>query len=186
MPDSGLQSSRVQGILDLLAKLRVEHPGQKVATSSQSSKFLDIIAKALKRQKDGVAEIQCLRFDGTLNAAERLTARFAFRKSQDAESIMIMTAGAGGAGMSLTAASVVIQCEPWWVARTEWQAWARVRRPGQDREVAIYIFKESNSSVDAYIVDARDSEAEVVEEYIDKLRLVDEAELDIPNIIPDW
>lgn len=49
----------------------------------------------------------------------------------------------------------------------------------------IYVFEASNSLVDTYIVNARDSKAEVVEDYMDKLRLVDEAELDVSNITPD-
>lgn len=45
----------------------------------------------------------------------------------------------------------------------------------QDKEVTIHIFEASNSLVDTYIAIARDTKAEIVQDFMERLRLVDEA-----------
>lgn len=186
MPDDELQSSRVVTILELVQRLQEEHPGEKIAIFSRYLKFLDIVAEALRRLNDEGADIQCLRFDGTMDGSERMTSRFTFRKSQSAQTIILITAGAGGAGMNLTSASIVVQCEPWWVASEEWQAWFRVYRPGQTHEVSIFTIEACNSLVDVHIASSRDSKAEVIEEFMEKLRYTDEEDIEIPEIAPHW
>ena len=43
------------------------------------------------------------------------------RTSEAELTVMLITAGAGGAGLNIDSASVVIQARPWWVATEEWQ-----------------------------------------------------------------
>ena len=62
---------------------------------------------------------------------------------------LLITAGAGGVGLNLTAASVVIQCEIWWKANTELQTLCRVYRQGQQQVVDAIRLDGMNSSIDA-------------------------------------
>jgi DNA repair protein RAD5 len=50
---------------------------------------------------------------------------------------MLITAGSGGAGLTLTAASHVILCEPWWRDSDEQQAIGRAYRLGQKLPVHV-------------------------------------------------
>jgi len=186
MSPNELYSSRVRKIIELIQSFPQTHPGQKIAIFSRYLKLLDIIAEALERLGKKDNGIQCLRFDGTMDASARISSRYMFRRSQSPTTVMLITAGAGGAGMNLNSASIVIQAEPWWVATEEWQAWFRVRRPGQEREVSIYVLEGSNSLVDIHIAQARDSKAEVIGEFMNHLRLLDEEELIIPHITRHW
>jgi SNF2 family DNA or RNA helicase len=45
---------------------------------------------------------------------------------------------AGGVGINLTAADIVIHTDPWWNPMTEDQATDRVHRIGQRRQVMVY------------------------------------------------
>jgi SNF2 family DNA or RNA helicase len=125
------------------------------------------------------------RFDGQLGPVRREITRFMFSKAdEDDFSIMLVTAGAGGAGINLSAASIVIQCEVWWNMNDERQAWFRLRRPEQGKEVVIYRLFAENSLVDYHIQMVRDAKAEVIDKFMEKLRREDDEEPEIPLIVP--
>lgn len=59
--------------------------------------------------------IVCPEFNGEMNATERTVARHRLRASEADLPVMLIMTKAGGAGLNLDSASVVIRAEPWWV-----------------------------------------------------------------------
>jgi len=59
-------------------------------------------------------------------------------KADDNQKPLLITSGAGGLGLKITAASVLVQMEPWFNKNVEMQAWARCVRHGQTRLVKVY------------------------------------------------
>ena len=179
-----LFSSRVKECFDLLNSLRRSHPGQKVAIFSKYLRFLDLITEALRRKRPNDSLV--LLFFGELDPTERVVRKWKFAQADGnaRQVIMPITAGAGGAGMNLTSASVVIQAEPWWTYSEQQQAWFRTYRTGQDKDVTVYVLEADNSMVDLHIAATRDTKAEAVGKFMAELRRPDEQMPDIPGIAP--
>lgn len=75
---------------------------------SQYLKFLDIIQEGLKHE----CNAECLRYDGTVKPALRKIIETRFADPANSKPLLI-TAGADGVELNITAASVVIQTEIW-------------------------------------------------------------------------
>ncbi|KAG7395137.1 DNA helicase rad5 [Phytophthora boehmeriae] len=132
------ESAKLQQLLrDLKAiKLENEHsesPDQKrkVVVFSQWTSMLDMVSLLLKR--NGFSH--CV-FNGSLQqeARERVLTRF--EKDPTVE-VLVISLKAGGVGLNLTCASVVILLDPWWNPGVEEQAIDRVHRLGQTRDVLV-------------------------------------------------
>lgn len=59
-----------------------------------------------------------------------------------------LTAGAGGVGLNISTASIVIQLEVWWNRNAEKQAYFRAHRQGQRKNVKVFQLLARNSSID--------------------------------------
>ncbi|CAO3632965.1 unnamed protein product [Cunninghamella blakesleeana] len=119
--------------------------GQKTVVFSQFTRFLDLIGVDLKMNN-----ISYVRFDGTLNQAQREDTLSKFKKGNkddgdDNIMVMLISLRAGGVGLNLTCANQVIMMDPWWNFAVESQAIDRVHRLGQLNEVVVtrFIIKDS-------------------------------------------
>ena len=52
--------------------------------------------------------------------------------------VFLISLKAGGTGLNLTGADVVIHCDPWWNLAAQNQATDRAHRIGQEKEVTVY------------------------------------------------
>lgn len=59
--------------------------------------------------------------------------------------VLLISLKAGGVGLNLTCASVIIMTDPWWNFAVEDQAMDRVHRLGQLRDVEVYRLIVRNS-----------------------------------------
>jgi SNF2 family DNA or RNA helicase len=109
--------------------IRQAYPGERILVFSKFLKFHDLVDKVFS---SSACEKQCslYRFDGTVPDAVRTTRIRDFTVCKGT-AVMLITAGSGGAGLKLTAASHVILCEPWWRDSDEQQAIGRAYRLGQ-------------------------------------------------------
>lgn len=184
IPDDELFSTRLSAMVNLILECKEKHPQQKIVVFSRFLKYLDLLREALHRQSK-LHDIQTFSFNGQMDQQERELEKIRFAEADlNKLNVLLVTAGAGGAGVNLTSASVVIQAEVWWNRNEELQAWFRVRRPGQNHHVTIYIFMASNSLVDLHMMTTRDRKSEVVQEMMDVLRREDDADLYIPEVVP--
>jgi superfamily II DNA or RNA helicase len=104
--------------------------GQKVVVFTQYLQMMDIIEDYLRQNRVGFAEIRG-------DSRERAEAIRQFNTKDDCK-VFVCSLMAGGVGIDLTAASVVIHYDRWWNAAREDQATDRVHRWGQRRGVQVF------------------------------------------------
>uniref|UniRef100_A0AAV1TG89 RanBP-type and C3HC4-type zinc finger-containing protein 1 n=1 Tax=Peronospora matthiolae TaxID=2874970 RepID=A0AAV1TG89_9STRA len=135
---AGFESAKLQQLLRDLTQIKLENRSatspkkkRKVVVFSQWTSMLDMVSQLLSRH--GFSHCT---FNGGLNreARERVLTKFA--TDPDVE-ILVISLRAGGVGLNLTCASVVILLDPWWNPGVEEQAIDRVHRLGQTQDVQV-------------------------------------------------
>eukprot|EP00927_Polykrikos_kofoidii_P047419 TRINITY_DN41550_c0_g1_i1.p1 TRINITY_DN41550_c0_g1~~TRINITY_DN41550_c0_g1_i1.p1 ORF type:complete len:1078 (+),score=163.53 TRINITY_DN41550_c0_g1_i1:101-3334(+) len=123
---------KMQVLLPLLRHWRKK--GQKVLVFSRSTRLLDILEACLWQQ--GWSP-QVLRLDGGTPPGnrQRLVDEF---NSSSTRGIFLISTRAGGVGLNLTSASVVVIFDPDWNPFSDLQAQDRSFRIGQTRVVEVY------------------------------------------------
>lgn len=122
------QSGKWDLFLELLHEAR--DGGHKVVVFSQYLAQLDIIENYLQENHIGFARLR----GATVKRGEEV------RRFQEDPNCVVFVASlqAGGLGIDLTAASIVIHIDRWWNAARENQATDRVHRIGQTRGVQVF------------------------------------------------
>ena len=105
--------------------------GHKILLFSQFTSMLSILEENLK--KEGIASCS---LTGATSKEKRAELVKSFNKND--VPVFLISLKAGGTGLNLTAASVVIHFDPWWNAAAQNQATDRAHRIGQEQEVAVY------------------------------------------------
>lgn len=105
--------------------------GHKVLLFSQFTSMLEIIEKELVKREIGFYKIT-----GRTKAQERLRQVNAF--NEDDTPVFLISLKAGGTGLNLTGADVVIHYDPWWNLSAQNQATDRAHRIGQTSSVQVY------------------------------------------------
>ncbi len=104
--------------------------GQKVVVFTQYLEMMDLIEDWLRARRVRFAEIRG-------NTKDRAEAIREFNSNDECR-VFVCSLLAGGVGIDLTAASVVIHYDRWWNASKEDQATDRVHRIGQRRGVQVF------------------------------------------------
>ena len=112
-------------------------------------KFLDLIEARLN--SDG---FETCRIDGSMSRSSRQLSLKRFN-SECGPRIILISLNAGGQGLTLTKASTVFLCNPWWNSSIEEQAMDRVHRIGQTREVTVFRMMVS-SSIEERVIDIQE------------------------------
>ncbi len=105
--------------------------GHKVLIFSSFTKVLDNVSQNLK--ENGLPSYY---INGKIDAKDRLDLANKFNKEDDV-SIMLVSLKAGGTGLNLAGADIVIHLDPWWNIASEEQATDRAHRLGQKRPVTV-------------------------------------------------
>jgi hypothetical protein len=93
--------------------------------------MLDVVAEGLRRRGT-----RFCRIDGSMSQPKRDAALAAFAQ-EDGPTVLLVSTKAGGQGLTIVQACVVVVGDPWWTFATEQQAVARVHRIGQRRSVTV-------------------------------------------------
>lgn len=105
--------------------------GHKILIFSQFTSMLEIIrAELLSR---GITNYV---LTGETPKSERI--KFVNRFNKDETQVFLISLRAGGTGLNLTGADVVIHYDPWWNISVMNQATDRAYRIGQQRSVQVY------------------------------------------------
>ena len=125
------------GKMVLLDKLlpKLKRLGHKVLLFSQFAMLLDLLEDYLTLRRPMLGGYR--RVDGTVGGAARQSAIDAFQSDDDCF-VFLLTTRAGGQGINLTAADVVIIYDSDWNPQGDLQGQARAHRIGQTREVTVY------------------------------------------------
>ena len=164
---NGIQNSQIK-ILALLMRLRQIccHPGLFLDNYKDESKKLnqcmEIIEDAaagghkmllfsgyssmFKYIEEGLKEkgIQYLKLTGQTKVSERMNLVNEFNKNKNVK-VFLISLKAGGTGLNLIGADMVIHYDPWWNLSAENQATDRTYRIGQKRNVQVYKLITKNS-----------------------------------------
>ena len=161
------RSARVDVIVDIVNLTRDRHPGDAILVLDESRFFLDILEAAFKCMHEPV---DVFRYDGGHDPAERHQTMRAFSTASGAR-VMLATRGAGGQGLNVQCANVVVRCGPWWKKSWEEQALARSYRPGQTKPVWLYEISAKGCRVEAYKRKVRGKKSKVNESIMALLTL---------------
>jgi len=112
----------------------VRRSGHKVLFFSAFEQHLQIFKRALEEEGTAYAWLT-----GDTSMPERARAVERFQTDSGVQAFL-MTLGAGGVGLNLTAADYVFILDPWWNPAKEDQAIARAHRIGQERPVTALRF----------------------------------------------
>lgn len=105
--------------------------GNKLLVFSQFTSMLDIVKKRLEEEKIGYYILT-----GSTTKEKRRELVEAFNRDQTP--VFLISLKAGGTGLNLTAASIVIHFDPWWNMAAQNQATDRAHRIGQTSVVTVY------------------------------------------------
>ncbi len=121
------------GKLDLAMDIIIQsiNSGHSVLLFSQFTKMLKIIRNELES-----SNIRYYYLDGSMKPEERMMEIDNF--NSDREAVFLISLKAGGTGLTLTKADIVIHFDPWWNPAVEDQASDRAHRMGQKNVVQVY------------------------------------------------
>jgi SNF2 family DNA or RNA helicase len=121
------KSTKLDELIQMLQQLTEE--GRKILVFSQFTSMLDLIVPELVANNLTYVKL-------TGETKDRKTPVEQFQKGD--VPIFLISLKAGGTGLNLTAADVVIHYDPWWNPAVEEQATDRAHRIGQTKKVFVY------------------------------------------------
>ncbi|KAI7905668.1 SNF2 family N-terminal domain-containing protein [Cokeromyces recurvatus] len=126
-------------ILDKLLK-KCKAQGSRVLLFSQMSRVLDILEDYCWWK-----DYQYCRIDGQTSQEDRIDAIDEYNKPGSDKFIFLLTTRAGGLGINLTTADVVILYDSDWNPQVDLQAMDRAHRIGQTKQVYVFRFVTENA-----------------------------------------
>lgn len=141
-------------MLDKLLK-RMKNQGSRVLIFSQMSRVLDIL-----EDYSVMRGYQYCRIDGGTAHEDRIAAIDEYNKDGSEKFLFLLTTRAGGLGINLTSADIVVLFDSDWNPQADLQAMDRAHRIGQKKQVHVFRFVTENAV-----------EEKVLERAAQKLRL---------------
>ncbi|MEU7474441.1 DEAD/DEAH box helicase [Lentzea sp. NPDC042327] len=151
---AGHRSEKVRRLLDIVEE--AEENQRKVLVFSHFRGVLDDVARILPGKVFGP-------LTGSVPAARRQAMVDEFSEAAGG-AVLVAQIVAGGVGLNIQSASVVVICEPQLKPTTEWQAIARARRMGQLETVQVHRLL-SEEGVDRRITDILGRKRELFDEF---------------------
>ncbi|MEI6855925.1 DEAD/DEAH box helicase [Psychrilyobacter sp.] len=151
------RSTKVEALLELLEEFKSS--GHRVLVFSQFVKTFEIIKKQLDPKK-----ITYFQIDGSTQAKKRLTMCDDFNDGE--KDIFLISLKAGGSGLNLTGADVVIHFDPWWNPAVEVQATDRAHRIGQDKVVQVIKFI-TEGTIEEKIIKIQENKSKLINFMVD-------------------
>ena len=105
--------------------------GHRILLFSQFTSMLDLLAKRLDEEKISHFTLQG-------STPKPVRAELVRRFNSGEVSVFLISLRAGGTGLNLTAADIVIHYDPWWNVAAQNQATDRAYRIGQQNPVQVY------------------------------------------------
>jgi len=150
----GLRSAKMQRLVEIVEE--AEANGRRVVVFSHFIDVLNNIAQHLPGRVFGP-------LTGSVPAAKRQTIVDGFSAAKGG-AVLVSQILAGGVGLNIQAASVVVICEPQLKPTIEWQAIARAHRMGQLESVQVHRLL-SDQGVDRRLREILDQKQELFENF---------------------
>ena len=134
--------------------------GHKILLFSGYTSMFEIIEKELKRRN-----IKYFKLTGSTKVDERMRMVDEFNENSNVK-LFLISLKAGGTGLNLTGADMVIHYDPWWNISTENQATDRAYRIGQKNNVQVYKLITKNS-IEEKIYELQEKKAKLANSMLD-------------------
>ncbi|KAJ9313734.1 hypothetical protein DTO271D3_6038 [Paecilomyces variotii] len=161
-----MPSAKLTAMTEILAQWINEDPETKIVVFTQFQAVIRIISAICQREVWGYTSLT-----GKMSIPAREKAMTDFRESEDLR-IMIASLKAGGIGLDLTMANKCILIDPWWNEAVQQQAYCRLFRIGQEREVEV-VKLVVKGSIDEYMIDLQNRKSLEIDKTIGEAALSD-------------
>lgn len=151
------ESGKITALKDIIKDKMQE--GHRFLIFSQFVSALNIVKDEIDKMG-----IKYYMITGDTSAKERLRICNDFNKDEDYK-IVLISLKAGGTGLNLVGADVVIHLDPWWNYSAESQASDRAHRIGQTRTVEVIKLIAENS-IEEKVVNLQNEKKELVDKVI--------------------
>ena len=150
------ESAKLSTCMELI-KTGIEG-GHKILLFSQFTTMLDIIKSRLEQEN-----ISYYILTGKTKKENRMNMVENF--SIDDTKIFLISLKAGGTGLNLTAADMVIHYDPWWNKAAEIQAADRTHRIGQKNTVSVFRII-AKDTIEEYIIDMQNKKMKLADDIL--------------------
>ncbi len=147
-------SSKLDQCMEIIEE--ATNGGHKILLFSGYTSMFEIMEKELKQ-----LNIPYFKLTGSTKVEERIELVNEFNENPDIK-VFLISLKAGGTGLNLTGADMVIHYDPWWNLSTENQATDRAYRIGQKNNVQVYKLITKNS-IEEKIYELQQRKAELVD-----------------------
>ena len=158
IPDYVGKSSKLNVVKELVEE--ASNSGKKILLFSQFTSVLKKIEEDFK--KSGVSYLY---LDGATSAKDRVERVKEFNENEDIK-VFLISLKAGGVGLNLTSASLVIHFDPWWNPSIEDQATDRAHRFGQKNTVEV-IKLVAKDTIEEKIILMQEDKKELIQSLMD-------------------
>ncbi|MDK0976420.1 DEAD/DEAH box helicase [Clostridium perfringens] len=158
VPDYKGGSSKLTVVREIVKD--ASESGKKILLFSQFTSVLQKIEEDFKKE-----DISYLYLDGGTSAKDRVERVKKFNDDSNIK-VFLISLKAGGVGLNLTSASVVIHFDPWWNPSVEDQATDRAHRFGQENKVEV-IKLVAKDTIEEKIVLMQEDKRELIQSLMD-------------------
>lgn len=151
-------SSKLEQCIEIIQE--ATQSNHKILLFSGYTSMFEIIEKELKEKG-----IKYFKLTGSTKVDERIQLVDEFNSNEEIK-VFLISLKAGGTGLNLTGADVVIHYDPWWNASAEGQATDRAYRIGQRRNVQVYKLITKNS-IEEKIYELQQKKSELIDNVLD-------------------
>ena len=151
-------SSKLEQCIEIIAE--AIEAGHKILLFSGYTSMFEIIEKELKKKN-----IKYFKLTGATKVDERMKMVDEFNENSNIK-LFLISLKAGGTGLNLTGADMVIHYDPWWNISTENQATDRAYRIGQKNNVQVYKLITKNS-IEEKIYELQEKKAKLADSMLD-------------------
>ena len=151
-------SSKLEQCIEIIAE--AIEAGHKILLFSGYTSMFEIIEKELKKNN-----IKYFKLTGATKVDERMKMVDEFNENPEVK-LFLISLKAGGTGLNLTGADMVIHYDPWWNISTENQATDRAYRIGQKNNVQVYKLITKNS-IEEKIYELQEKKAQLADNMLD-------------------
>ena len=133
--------------------------GHKILLFSGYSSMFELIEDELKKEN-----IKFFKLTGKTKIGDRIEMVDEFNKNDEIK-VFLISLKAGGTGLNLTGADMVIHYDPWWNLSAENQATDRTYRIGQKKNVQVYKLITKNS-IEEKIYELQERKAKLMDDML--------------------
>lgn len=144
--------------LDVLINIINDSSDEKILVFSQFTKVLEVIGKRLNEENISYSYL-----DGKTSAKDRVKLVEEFNTNNN--KVFLISLKAGGTGLNLTSANIVVHFDPWWNPAVEDQASDRAHRIGQKNVVNV-IKLIAKDTAEEKVINLQETKKELIEDVI--------------------